>query len=128
MEMFILDVSLNSLIVQSWTCIDAVVVQYPAITILIKLKHTNRSPGIIQNILLQFISLFTVLVSRDARRHCNLFQAITSLTCHSLLSKDKNRKCSADHVWLPALSVDRAVDTPPEIVLRLSLPGEHRDT
>lgn len=32
------------------------------------------------------------------------------------------------HVRLPTLSVDTAVDTPPEVILRLSFPGEHSNT
>lgn len=32
------------------------------------------------------------------------------------------------HVRLPTLGVDTAVDTPPEIILRLSFPGKHSHT
>lgn len=36
-------------------------------------------------------------------------------------------KTDTYHVGLPALQVDTAIDAPPEVILRLALPREHRE-
>lgn len=38
------------------------------------------------------------------------------------------RYLKTNHIGLPALSVDTAIDAPPEVVLRLPLPGKYSHT
>lgn len=67
--------------------------------------------------------------------HTNVFvclyhSQITVLFIATQTVPQKTRKSNVStyHVRLPTLSVDTAVNTPPEIILRLPFPGKHRHT